>query len=187
MHRPTEISTSDPTVNDDALNGYFQGLGWLNTTSGAYFVCKDDAVGAAVWTEVSASAEISAWANWTPTFTWSAGSPNVSYVARYIKIGTKINFTLLVQVYNNTGGAITSWSCTLPETPADTNQFIPIYSQYSIVAMSSVADIYGDMAFAIDCSSASDTARKLYNVATYSQADEDTYTWIMEGFYEVSS
>lgn len=43
------ITTTDPTVNDDSSEGYSVGSRWINTASDTEFVCVDASVGAAVW------------------------------------------------------------------------------------------------------------------------------------------
>lgn len=48
------LKTTDPTVNDDANDGYLVGTRWINTTDDKAFVCLDNTVGAAVWTETTA-------------------------------------------------------------------------------------------------------------------------------------
>lgn len=45
--------TADPTVNDDANDGYVVGSRWINTTDDREFVCVDSTVGSAVWTRTS--------------------------------------------------------------------------------------------------------------------------------------
>lgn len=42
-------ATANPTVNDDNSDGYTVGSMWLNTSTGAMYVCQDSTVGAAVW------------------------------------------------------------------------------------------------------------------------------------------
>jgi len=42
-------ASSDPTTGDDSGDGYSIGSVWLNTTSDKWFMCLDNAVGAAVW------------------------------------------------------------------------------------------------------------------------------------------
>ena len=46
-------STADPTVDDDANDGYSVGQTWVNTSTGAVFVLTDSTVGAAIWTPTS--------------------------------------------------------------------------------------------------------------------------------------
>jgi hypothetical protein len=41
--------TSDPLVTSDSANGYNTMETWLNTASGAYYICIDNTPGAAVW------------------------------------------------------------------------------------------------------------------------------------------
>ena len=50
----TVESTSDPTVDDDAGDGYVIGQQWVNTATGHVFVLVDATTGAAVWVDVSA-------------------------------------------------------------------------------------------------------------------------------------
>ena len=49
------VTTTNPTVDDGVLRG-FQPLSlWENSASGEFFICKSNAVGAAVWYEFSTS------------------------------------------------------------------------------------------------------------------------------------
>ena len=47
--RAPNLSTSDPTANDDTNDGYFAGSTWFNTTSETMWVCTDATASAAVW------------------------------------------------------------------------------------------------------------------------------------------
>lgn len=42
-------TTSNPTVNDDAGDGYYDGMVWVNTTDDTSFILIDDSTGAAIW------------------------------------------------------------------------------------------------------------------------------------------
>jgi hypothetical protein len=44
------VTTTDPTVNDDANDGYSIGSRWVNTTTDRVFTCCDATAAAAVWT-----------------------------------------------------------------------------------------------------------------------------------------
>lgn len=46
-------ATTNPTVNDDANDGYGVGSEWWNTATGGRFGCTSPAVGAAVWVSLS--------------------------------------------------------------------------------------------------------------------------------------
>jgi hypothetical protein len=48
-HTHTYTETTDPTVNDDAADGYVAGDVWINTTTGEAFLLVDAGVGAAEW------------------------------------------------------------------------------------------------------------------------------------------
>lgn len=54
LENPT--ATAAPGVNDDAGDGYSRGSRWVDTTTDKVYLCADDTVGAAVWTEVGAGA-----------------------------------------------------------------------------------------------------------------------------------
>jgi hypothetical protein len=43
------LKTTDPTVNDDANDGYLVGTRWINTVTKKEFVCMDNSVSAADW------------------------------------------------------------------------------------------------------------------------------------------
>jgi len=43
------VAAADPTVNDDDTAGYEVGSVWVNTSTGAVYVCVDNSTGAAVW------------------------------------------------------------------------------------------------------------------------------------------
>jgi len=42
-------SITDPTINDDNIQGFNRKSRWYNTTTDSEFVCLDDSTGAAVW------------------------------------------------------------------------------------------------------------------------------------------
>jgi hypothetical protein len=48
------ISTTDPTVTNDAANGYTTGSTWLNTTTAAVYILVDSTPGAAIWVSTTA-------------------------------------------------------------------------------------------------------------------------------------
>lgn len=47
--------TTAPTASDDSSAGYSVGSRWIDTTADSEYVCLDDSVGAAVWTETTGS------------------------------------------------------------------------------------------------------------------------------------
>jgi hypothetical protein len=51
--RNNYIATSDPTVSDDANDGYDAGSIWLNTSTTEWYICSDASTGAAVWRELT--------------------------------------------------------------------------------------------------------------------------------------
>ncbi len=44
-------AATDPTVNDDAADGYVRGAMWINVAAGRLFFCTDATTGAAVWVQ----------------------------------------------------------------------------------------------------------------------------------------
>ncbi len=44
-------AVTDPTVNDDAADGYVRGAMWINIAAGRLFFCADPTIGAAVWVQ----------------------------------------------------------------------------------------------------------------------------------------
>jgi hypothetical protein len=53
-HIKNNTDTVDPTVNDDANDGYEIGSLWLNTNTNEWFVCSDATAGAAIWSSLTA-------------------------------------------------------------------------------------------------------------------------------------
>lgn len=51
-------ATAAPGVNDDSGDGYSRGTRWVDTVTDKVYLCADDTVGAAVWTEVSSAGGI---------------------------------------------------------------------------------------------------------------------------------
>lgn len=49
MIRPPEITTANPTVNDDRSLGFLRNSLWTNKDTGKSFICSSYATGAAVW------------------------------------------------------------------------------------------------------------------------------------------
>lgn len=49
----TVVSTSNPTVGDDEVDGYHEGYFWYNELTGDVFICKDATTGAADWVVVN--------------------------------------------------------------------------------------------------------------------------------------
>lgn len=179
MYRPTHISASDPTVNDDYADGYRNGNFWLNSATDTLFCLKDHTTGAAAWVE-STGAAISDWANWTPTFIWTGNTPvGITYVARYIVVGNKVNFTLDVDATAGAVGVLTNMECTLPVTPIDLDNYIPIVAQELIDGTYTRTNI----AY-VDGTQAVDANRKLYHVHFANVQVDDAFRLFYEGFYE---
>ncbi len=52
MYRPTHISASAPTVNDDYSAGFRAANFWWDTSADTFYILVDDATGAADWVSV---------------------------------------------------------------------------------------------------------------------------------------
>lgn len=54
FNRPQNITTVDPTINDDRTKGFLRGDIWVNKTPDPekVFICKSYKTGAAIWWEV---------------------------------------------------------------------------------------------------------------------------------------
>ena len=183
MYRPTHIAAIPPTVNDDMSLGFQRGNYWWDTATQTEYILEVETIAAANWVVVAGGGSV-AWSDWIPTFTWDGGVPTTTYVARYQTVNNTVFFTLLIEAANASGSSATGLSLTLPVTPRDNNIFLPIYAMYSMSAISSKADIYGTMLFVLDGYSA--VTRKLHCVPNFTLANGSTWTWIMEGFYEIT-
>ena len=185
MYRPTNIASSAPTANDDYANGFRNGNFWLDTSASNFYVLEDHTTAAAVWILVSGGA-VTSWTNWVPVFSWTGGTPTMSYVARYTVSNKVVHFQLLFEAANASGSTATKVDVTLPSTPKDNNNFLPIYAMYAQSAMTSLSDVYGTMLFGIDGNDNTGTNRKLYCIPSFSLLNGGTWTWFMEGFYEIA-
>jgi len=179
MYRPTHISASDPTVNDDYGDGFRQGNFWWNKDDNTLFFLEDHTTGAAAWVE-STGAAISDWASWVPVFIWTGNTPvGISYVARYIVVGNKVNFTLDVSATAGAVGNLTNMECTLPVTPIDLDNFFPVTCYHKYGATWQRVNVpYVDGTQAVDAN------RKLYHGYFSPVAVDVAFRLIFEGFYE---
>lgn len=106
--KPTWLDTSDPTVNDDRSGGFTEGVFWVNKTSGDWFVLKDDAIGAASWTKIAASAtsfrsgnDAVSTGGTTITFSSALLSTNYSITARcYDGNGNLVSYSITNKTVN---------------------------------------------------------------------------------------
>lgn len=89
-------ATTQPTVNDDAGDGYAVGSQWLDTTNDKGYICLDSTVAAAVWKAI------------TPTA--GTGFTPVYKAANYTA-----NASEIVMVDSSLG----TYTITLPATPSD--------------------------------------------------------------------
>lgn len=46
-------ATTNPGISDDSSENYSVGSLWINTSTGAYFVCLDNTAGSADWNEIT--------------------------------------------------------------------------------------------------------------------------------------
>lgn len=48
-------AVTNPTINDDVEDGYFSGSRWVNTDTNNIYICIDNSIGAAVWSNMNPS------------------------------------------------------------------------------------------------------------------------------------
>lgn len=177
MFRPTEISSSAPTVNDDFSAGFRQGMLWFNSTTSNMYVCDDDAVGAASWTAFNTGATYN-WADWTPTFTFTGGTATgVTYVARYISINDLVTFYIDYQA--TADGDITDCKISLPTVPADQDVYLPITHYYS-----EGGSVGNDNIAYIDLNDKTEGNRQILHARFQTIANAATFKLFYSGFYE---
>lgn len=103
------VDTVDPTVNDDASNGFDLGAEWLNTSSGQFFNCCDNTTGAAVWDGEPRNLTLTL--PWTPTITGSTGSTGIAYTTQigyYQRVNNLVqaNFYILLSSKGTASGTV---------------------------------------------------------------------------------
>ena len=114
MFEPTHISDADPTVNDDYSLGFRPGVFWWNYDTNRWYLCEDDADGAAEWPAISGSA-VRSWNDYTPSLSWTGATPNVtSAIYRYCLTGNKCDLTIEINGTNGIGASVTDLSISLP-------------------------------------------------------------------------
>jgi len=74
-------AVADPTVNDDAADGYVRGAMWINVAAGRLFFCTDATTGAAVWTQAGAGASVASVFGRTGAITAQAGDYSADQIA----------------------------------------------------------------------------------------------------------
>jgi len=135
MYRPTTISASDPTVDEDYSNGYRSGNFWKTPTD--LYILEDEATGAANWESALSGENLGDWDSWTPSYTWYGDQPSgVATVGRYCMVGDTVYITLQVSGTAGIGASgVTDMTCTLPVDAADLSSYIPLeFSGYIGVA-----------------------------------------------------
>ena len=175
MFKPTIISASAPTVNDDLGAGYRKSTHWYDTATGTFYVLEDDADGAADWKTVS-SGDVGSWADWSPSYTWTGNTPTgITTVARYITMGNICLFTLDVNATTAAGSSLTDVAFTLPETVVDNNNLIPVATYYTVGGTSA-----NDNIAYVDGNTPAGVAHDTFN----SIAQSTAFDLYFRGFYE---
>jgi hypothetical protein len=126
MYRPTNISSSAPTVNDDYSVGFRNGNFWWNTTNEVLYILEDQTTGNAVWTNTISGENLGQWASWTPTYIWVGGTPvALTTIGRYCAVGDTTYIILNVKGTAPLTNITDMW-CTLPVEPANTSARVPL-------------------------------------------------------------
>lgn len=119
------------------------------------------------------------WADWSPTLTWTTGTPaSLTTVARYKKLGKTIFFTFYTTSADANGA--TQLTVTLPETPADINAYVPC-TGYELQNAT-----YYDCRPYIDAANNTAGSRVLTFRSFQTATDAQTVTIEVSGFYEVA-
>jgi hypothetical protein len=116
------------------------------------------------------------WATWTPTLTWTTGTPTGSIVvtARYTVIGKVVYFTFRYYATDSNGAS--NLTITLPVTPAIVNAFIPLQA-YQLNSSSWVDTVKAYI----------DSSSSLIQFLSFSTvADGNAISVAVSGFYEIA-
>jgi hypothetical protein len=124
-----------------------------------------------------------AWTDWTPTLTWSGGTPSApTTVARYEQREKRIDFYIMVRGTNDSGSTLTALTISLPVTPKDVNALLPVDGA---AAPDSATPKVRHPSY-IDAENNTAGNRKLYaSGMAFSILNEASYIFIFRGFYEV--
>lgn len=132
------------------------------------------------------SSRIQPWATYTPTLTWSGGTPTTTptVVARYMIEEDKVTVFLDITGENDSGSTITGLKASLPETPEKLDCYWPVEVQYN--------DDYNPTEYAskqlasvIDAASETAGNRALYLSGTLSIANGNDFRMVMTAIYEI--
>lgn len=119
------------------------------------------------------------WASWSPTLTWTTGTPaSLTTVARYKKVGKTVFFTFHTTSADANGA--TQLTVTLPETPADINSYVAC-SGYQLQNTT-----YYDCRPYIDATDNTAGNRVLTFRSFQTATDAQTVTIAVSGFYEIA-
>ena len=140
--------------------------------------CKVDNGKLDVENDVVANGGVGAW---TPSLVWTTSTPTItSAVYEYSKINKIIHFTIDLFVNNETGGNVTNLTITLPETPEDNNNLIPVHCYSSLAGADMV---YGYFPY-IEGQDNVGANRVLRFQGFTAITPGQTVHWYMAGFYE---
>ena len=135
-------ATADPTVNDDADDGYTAGSEWLNTVSGDQFLCSDPTVGSAVWNNVSGVSPASLGTMAFETATDYYAKSEVADIRQIPQVSKSVDYTLVLA---DQGKHVLHPSAdTTPRTftiPANASVAFPIGAAITFVNQDSAGDI----------------------------------------------
>lgn len=178
MFKPTEVTSTAPTVNDDFSAGYHEGDLWWDTSTSIFYVCVDNAEGAADWDEIGSS-DVGSWATWSPSYTWTGNTPTgLTTVARYMLIGSLCVFTLDVDGTTGGAGNLTDFEFSLPQQVVDNDNYIPVSAIYNDNGS------YGKNLALIDGASAASGDRKVKHVSFHTIGTTTAFRLYFRGFYE---
>ena len=179
MFKPTHISTSAPTVNDDYADGFRPGIFWWDSDDDDWYICEDDTVGAAVWSSIS-SGVILNWDTWSASLSWVGGTPAIAVgIYRYAVIGNMCIITIEIGGSNLTAGNITDLTISLP---ADSGYSLVCDTPVNFYSIVGGATSKGEMAF-VDSSAG--LPGRISHRSFPTIAPSDAFSLYYRAFYEI--
>ena len=128
------------------------------------------------------------WASWSPTYTWTGGTPAspTTETARYQVVNNTVTFSLYISGTNDSGFALTRLQFTGPETPSDVNGYALVNCAYVSPAGNPINGTR--LTAGVDMLNDTPSNRQIGTASSvFSISNEATYTFVFTGQYEISS
>ena len=165
-------ATTDPTVNDDADDGYTSGSYWINRTTDNIWFCVDSTVGAAIWKRMIVSGG------------QTSGVPSFSGSFYY-------SSTPYLETNNNTWDTNASWSfegtdtvqissmvAVLSRSSTNGTSYIRIYDATNNNTIAEISYTSSSRSIYVDTTLANlPTTRAIFDIQTYNDGNGKTRLW----------